>query len=318
MGRGVGAALRRRGWRRWRWPPAWRRWAWPLAMAAGLILAGWVLVGEVGSPVRLLSALGDLGDPWADPLASTISLLALLAEGLVAYLLGMLALRTLCLLPGSVGRTARRVTLGVTPLVVRRVLDLLVGGTLLAQATLVATPAMANGRGAAVPALAMAVSGHAAPITGYDLAPSNLGPTSRQPVTDPVETRPPSRRASAPLPPWLGGGPSNLAPMPPIASPPRSTSEDAPGPADNPGPRSRDQAGAGSSGGAGAEHIVVVGDTLWDIAAAHLTPSERSVLNVDRYWREMYRANRRAIGNDPDLIHPETRLDVPPFRRDRR
>jgi nucleoid-associated protein YgaU len=57
---------------------------------------------------------------------------------------------------------------------------------------------------------------------------------------------------------------------------------------------------------------------LWDIAAAHLAPSERSVLNVDRYWREVYRANRRAIGNDPDLIHPGTRLDVPPFRRARR
>jgi nucleoid-associated protein YgaU len=61
-----------------------------------------------------------------------------------------------------------------------------------------------------------------------------------------------------------------------------------------------------------------VGDTLWDIATAHLAPGERTVPNVDRYWRQVYRANRRAIGADPDLIHPGTRLDVPPFRQDRR
>jgi nucleoid-associated protein YgaU len=61
-----------------------------------------------------------------------------------------------------------------------------------------------------------------------------------------------------------------------------------------------------------------MGDTLWDIAATHLGPGERTVLNVHRYWRQVYRTNRRVIGADPDLIHPGTRLDVPPFRRDRR
>jgi nucleoid-associated protein YgaU len=39
---------------------------------------------------------------------------------------------------------------------------------------------------------------------------------------------------------------------------------------------------------------------------------------VDRYWRQIYRANRPAIGADPDLIHPGTRLDVPWFRSERR
>jgi len=80
------------------------------------------------------------------------------------------------------------------------------------------------------------------------------------------------------LPPWLGGGPSK--------------------------PRSG--------------HTVEPGDTLWDIAAARLAPAERSPANVHRYWPEVYRANRPAIGADPDLIRPGTRLVVPPFRSEQR
>jgi nucleoid-associated protein YgaU len=67
-----------------------------------------------------------------------------------------------------------------------------------------------------------------------------------------------------------------------------------------------------------AGYTVAVGDTLWDIAAAHLAPTGRTGPNVDRYWRQLYRANRPVVGADPDLIHPGTRLDVRPFRRERR
>jgi hypothetical protein len=190
-------------------------------MVAGPALVGRTLVGEVGSPMRLLRALDDLGDPWADPVAPMISLLALLAETLVAYLLVVLALRSLCQLPGSVGRAAGQVTLLVTPVAVRRVLDLLVGGTLLAQATLAASSGigMPPGHRAAVPAVAMATSsipsGPAAPVTGHHLGPSATGSARpRQAVMDPAGTRPAPRRSSAPLPPWLGGGPSNPAPGP--------------------------------------------------------------------------------------------------------
>jgi hypothetical protein len=188
-----------------------------MTMTAGLALAGRVLVGEVGSPVRLLRVLGDLGDRWADPVAPMISLLALLAETLVAYILVVLALRSLCLLPGSAGRAAGRVTLLVTPVVVRRLLDLPVGGTLVAQATLVATSGLPPGRLGAVPTLAMATSsssgGHAVPVPEHDLGPpgtTGLGPLGikqgppgmglgppgtgstrpGQAVTGPVETRP--------------------------------------------------------------------------------------------------------------------------------
>jgi nucleoid-associated protein YgaU len=64
-------------------------------------------------------------------------------------------------------------------------------------------------------------------------------------------------------------------------------------------------------------HVVEVGDTLWDIAAARLVPAERSAVNINRYWRQVYRANRSVIGADPDLLHPGTRLRVSPFRRAR-
>ena len=94
----------------------------------------------------------------------------------------------------------------------------------------------------------------------------------------PAEARPPSRRLAAPLPPWLGGGPSK--------------------------PR--------------VGYTVEPGDTLWDIAATHLAPTLRAPARIQHYWQQIYRANRPTIGGDPDLIHPGTRLDVPSFRSERR
>jgi hypothetical protein len=93
---------------------------WPLAVVAGSVPIGRVLVDEVGSPLTLLRALHGLGDPWADPVAPLFALLALLGEGLAGYVLVVLGLRSLCLVPGWVGRVAGRVALLVTPVMVRR------------------------------------------------------------------------------------------------------------------------------------------------------------------------------------------------------
>jgi nucleoid-associated protein YgaU len=35
---------------------------------------------------------------------------------------------------------------------------------------------------------------------------------------------------------------------------------------------------------------------------------------IDRYWRQLYAANRTIIGPDPDLIFPGTRLVVRPYQ----
>lgn len=53
------------------------------------------------------------------------------------------------------------------------------------------------------------------------------------------------------------------------------------------------------------------GDCLWTIAARHLggTPT---AAQVAEHWPRWYQANRQAVGDDPDLIHPGIRLVPPP------
>jgi hypothetical protein len=303
---------------------------------AGLVLVGRVLADELGSPLALLRALRGLGDPWADPVAPVLALLALLAEALAGYVLVVLALRSLCALPGCAGRVAGQVALLLTPVVVRRLLDLLVGGTLLAQATLAATPGLPHGRGPAGWEMAPATSSVHGGRTGL-AAGSVPGPLdlrlgwARHLVTAPFTTRPVPRRSAVPLPPWLGGRPSNpepelsdtAVPGPIDPSPPGSTDTAAgptgpatSGPIDT-GRGPTGPSAPGTTDPAAVGYTVAVGNTLWDIAAAHLAPRERTVPNIHRYWRQVYRANRSVVGVDPDLIHPGTRLEVRPFRRER-
>jgi nucleoid-associated protein YgaU len=52
--------------------------------------------------------------------------------------------------------------------------------------------------------------------------------------------------------------------------------------------------------------VVRPGDTLWDLASAHLGDPTR--------WPEIYALNHAAIGADPSLIQPATRLRLPADR----
>jgi LysM domain len=281
------------------WPSQADRWRRPgrlAGVAVGLMLVERLLVREVGSPVALARVLGALGDPWVDPVASVLALMALTAEALVGYLLLVLALRALGAVPGLTGHAARRIVTAVTPAAVRRLVDLLVGGTLLVQVAL-AAPGAPPGQQSSGPsetvAASLAISRSDGPGSAIDLAlPSREAGQLRRPAgKEPVQARPTLRRSAAPLPPWLGGGPSTAAPGP--------------------------SAGAGNRAWAGG-YTVESGDTLWDIAAAHLVPAERSAAAIHRYWQQVYRANRSVVGDDPDVLHPGTRLDVIPYRRDRR
>jgi hypothetical protein len=297
-----------------RWRPAMA----PM-LATGLLLLERVLMDEMGSPVALLRALVDLGRPWTAPVASVLAAMALAAETLVGYVLVVLVLGSLGTLPGSMGRLAARLTSLITPVAVRRLLDLLVGGALLAQTVLAAPPgAPPDHRWTDSHLGATASSPVSDPVGSAaigDSAPTGLGTGwLRWPVDEPepVRARPNPRRSAAPLPPWLGGGPSNAAPG--HRDEPGGTGASRHGGRTGGGgtqaPGHRDEAG----GITGAWHVVEVGDTLWDIAAARLVPSERSAANINRYWRQVYRANRSVVGADPDQLHPGTRLQVPPFR----
>jgi hypothetical protein len=126
-------------------------------VAAVLILVERALVGEVGSPTTLVRALPGLGDAWADPVVAVLALMALFAETLIGYVLVVLVLRWSCGLPGALGRVAGRAELLLTPVMARRVLDLLVGGALLAQVTLAATPGAPGGRRPDAPRQMLAV-----------------------------------------------------------------------------------------------------------------------------------------------------------------
>jgi LysM domain len=267
---------------------------WRPLRAAGialfLLLVERLLVAEVGSPRSLTETLRDLGEPWAEPVTSVLALLALTAEALAGYLLMVLALRLLGTLPGSIGHGARRLIVATTPGVVRRLVDVLIGSTLLVQVAL-ATPGDPFAHrpvGFHQAVAAASTPGRSGPRAAVgELAPMDLRAAALRcsaASREPVEARPIHRRSAAPLPPWLRGGPSK------------------------PPPGLRLDAG---------EHIVAAGDTLWDIAAAHLMPAERSATRIHRYWQQVYRANRSVVGADPDLIRPGMRLDVVPFGQDR-
>lgn len=57
--------------------------------------------------------------------------------------------------------------------------------------------------------------------------------------------------------------------------------------------------------------VVAPGDTLWDLAAARLSP-EATDSQIATSWHAWYALNVSVIGDDPDLLHPGQLLHVPP------
>jgi hypothetical protein len=79
-----------------------------------------------------------------------------------------------------------------------------------------------------------------------------------------------------------------------------------------PRPEARPPA-AGAAGRTAATVVVRPGDTLWDIARRHL-PGTASSAEIAAAWPRWYAANRAAIGPDPALLRPGTRLRSPDRR----
>lgn len=113
--------------------------------------------------------------------------------------------------------------------------------------------------------------------------------------------RPPARPSSTPTS-TTAVPPTPTSPSPSNSSPARSR------PAQ---PRRPDVAVPAPQPTEDRVHLVRTGDTLWDLAAAELGPRATTAQIAER-WHRWYASNRAAIGPDPDLLLPGTRLVRPP------
>jgi hypothetical protein len=258
-----------------------RRFMMALALLVAMVVLEVLLLGIAGAPSGHLRVLAGLTNPLAEPLDGVLAALALTAQVLAAYLAMALTLRTLTQLPGLVGRVADSAERALTLPAVRRVLDVLLGGALIAQLAL--TPTSIG---------TMQPSPHAAVTTVATFGQASrwtpAGPTTAEPLTSASPTSAPA--ASVPLPIWLGG-------HRPTSGPPGGYLPEV----------------TARPGGVGARHSVEPGETLWTISAAHLPAADRSAADIARYWRRIFGANRGWLGADPNLIHPGVTLAIPPW-----
>lgn len=130
-----------------------------------------------------------------------------------------------------------------------------------------------------------ALEGRDAPPATVPTGPVVLIPPATVERLDPV----PSTPAPVPVPPVA------VPPVavPPVAVPPVPIPPDAPT-AKRPG------------------YVVQRGDCLWSIAA-RLLGGRADARSIDAAWRQIYAANRAAIGDDPNLIHIGLTLELPPL-----
>lgn len=94
----------------------------------------------------------------------------------------------------------------------------------------------------------------------------------------------------------------------------QSASRPAPSPDAQPVPQAAPRRTPVQAPAQGSPAAITVrdGDSLWSIAAGRLGP-QAGEAEIDAAWRELYAANREAIGTDPDLIVPG--LDLEPDHR---
>jgi nucleoid-associated protein YgaU len=252
-----------------------------------------LLSGLLAHPALTVAEVGVDG--------TLVHLLTAAAWGCLAWLTAGAAVAALAQLPGGVGRSADRVARVVTPALVRRVVEALLGASALVG---VVTPAAAS---AAAPAVAAttstAVSAGSAGSAGRQVEEAGgartVGAAAVVGAT-PAQALPPLGSAD-----WPGRSrrvlPTADWPEAPASALPRSAA-----PAVTPG------LVAAAPVRESADEAVVVrrGDTLWSIAAHHLGP-DASPAEVARSWPEWHRGNRAVIGADPDRLLPGQRL-VPP------
>ena len=244
----------------------------------------WLATAGLASATALLGvttreqteAVRDSG-ALADPASVLVAMAAAAATLVAARLSGCAAAAGVALVArraGSSGAAAARIAVAASPRSMRPALAaLLAGGVALA----VAAPAAATPVGVASVVVATAAS------------------TTPGPVADPARHLPAPGWQSLPGPGWL--------PSPPLR--PAASAKRAPGALVQ-----LVSGGAASRGSADHELVVRRGDTLWALAARALGPAA-SAAEIAAEWPRWWQTNKRAIGDDPDLLVPGTRLTAP-------
>jgi hypothetical protein len=255
------------------------------AARAGLLIAGVaVSVGwAAGSPVETWRAL-MLAVDGPPPTTGFDQLLGSSAAFAAWVCLGWLCITVLLevasTLPGTVGRGCAAIAARTSPMLVRRMVQAVIGLSVLAG------PMSAGSAFATGPSTTTSTS------TELDRPISTVAPTLTANRAAPgISTAPPNldRPAAAFIP----------------SAPPVATRTAVGRAALVTGTAHRD-AGDPSDRG----YVVRRGDTLWDIAARHLGPNASSV-DISRAWPKWYDANHATIGPDPSMITPGEVL-VPP------
>lgn len=210
--------------------------------------------------------------------------------GLAALVCGWLSLGSascaLAALPGAVGRLAHRVSVTITPAMLRRALGVALAGTLATGVT--GGPALAVPE-APTPTVSAEFMPSAAVVDGTHLATQATPAPPPPPGGDRAQNLSPTVTSAA-------TAPAPRADFLPTAPPKVAARTDLLVPQARPSV-------AGSV-------VVKRGDTLWSIAARDLGVDAGTV-DVTRAWHAWYDANRETIGDNPDLILPGMRLVAP-------
>lgn len=251
------------------------------ALRAGFLIAGVAaLLGwAAGSPVdtwRAAVSAVDASTPSAgfdQLLGSSAALVAWIG---VAWLGIAVVLEVASVLPGAAGRGCAAVAAKASPMLVRRIVQAVIGVSVLAG------PMTAGSAFAAGPSTSTSTS------TQVD-RPNSLTRAL-------TETTPASPMVDRPATPF-------------VASPPPAAKRTPTGAAALvTGAAHRDAVDPSHRSADG--YVVRRGDTLWDIAARHLGPNA-SAVDISRAWPAWFDANRAVIGTHPSVIRPGELL-VPP------
>ncbi|HET7800123.1 MAG TPA: LysM domain-containing protein [Humibacillus xanthopallidus] len=251
-----------------------------------------------------------------------VVVLAWVGMALAGWLALGSALGLLSTVPGALGRGCGRLADHLTPLLVRRVLTVALGTSTVSMAlppaSVVGTVAAPMPVGPALPGGSDGATRHAehpgtaatVPDPGY--APTGDGRPGYHPTPEASPGYAPTGEVGPGFHPTPGSAASQRADTPSDATPGFRPTRPLP---------SHD--GVGSSllappprPDVAALDTVTVrrGDSLWSIAARHLTAGA-SDAEVARAWPRWFAANRAVIGEDPDLIRPGMQL-VPPREGD--